>query len=251
MRLGVGKDRRVLSQSFRAMRELLGLPQPAYARLFEVERALVQEMEEGQLPAALDQRLLKFALLNITLYQDPEFISALLREIQSFYGVDHIFESEAPILALFDQVLGNDMKRFPWIADSARFKCKAIERKRLGCFLMLWGENMVMHQSALNAITSQQPAFINFINRRLLILMPSIYLFLDIDTTNSSNPVVREIETRLERREPIGFALPKELMTPEQIKNLKKFDLEQMRLFAYSQDLGMLREAEPQKRNGE
>src|SRR5690349_5171776 len=135
---GQGKERKILGETFRSTREMLGLPQPAYARLFEVERALVQELEEGQLPAALDQRLLKFILLNITLQPTPEFISALMREMNAFYGLEHIFQQPAPLVALYEQVLSVDLQRWPWITESIRFRCKAIKQKRIGNLLMLW-----------------------------------------------------------------------------------------------------------------
>src|SRR5262249_48644810 len=151
MRLGPGKDRRMLAQTFREIRELIGLPQPAYARLFEVERALVQELEEGKLPAALDQRLLKFMLMAEKLWGKPEFISTILGEMKSYYGLDHIFEKKFPILELYEQVIGADLSRYPWIAEPAVFRCKAIELRRIGCFLLLWAERPEIHQFALSA----------------------------------------------------------------------------------------------------
>src|SRR6185369_5388130 len=91
------------------------------------------------------------------------------------------------------------------------------------------------------------PAFISFLKTRALFLMPSLYLFLDIDISQTSNPIVRELEARLERREPIGFALPRFVPSPDQLRSPESIALEQLRLFAFSQDAGMLREAENHK----
>lgn len=249
MRLGPGKDRLMLAQTFREIRELIGLSQPAYARLFEVERALVQELEEGQLPAALDNRLLKFMLMAITLCGKSDFISTILAEMKSFYGLDHIFEEKFPLLALYEKSISADLERCPWIAEPAVFRCKAIERKRIGCFLLLWAEQPEMHQAVLNAISPQMHAFINFINRRTVILMPAHYLFLDLNTSLSTNPVVRSLELKLEKREPIGFALPRQKPSAEQLRSPNLLELDQLRLFAYSQEAGMLREAEQRNNN--
>ena len=243
MRLGPGKDRRLLAQTFREIREILGLPQPAYARLFGVERALVQELEEGHLPAALDERLLKFVLLGLTMQRKPEFISTMMREINNYYGVDHIFEQKFPVFALFEHVLGAGMARLPWIAESVVFRSKAIRHRRIGNLLLLWGEHRDVHEATLKAFAKQTPAFINFINGRTLILMPALYLFLDLDTSQSTNPIVKELETSLEKREPICLALPRKLPSSEQFSTTGRIDLSDLRLFAYSQDIGMLREA--------
>jgi hypothetical protein len=241
MRSGYGKDRKVLADTFRATREMLGLPQPAYARLFEVERTLVQELEEGQLPAALDQRLLKFMLLTITLQRNPEFLAALSREMQNFYGLDHIFKNQFPLLTLYEQVLGVDMARWPWIGESIKFRCRAFERRRLGSFLLLWSQQAEAHKAIVNFIPMQTPAFINFINGRTLILLPALYLFLNLDTSHSTNPIVKRLETKLEQRELIGLALPRQQPTQNVVDDIV---LEKMRLFAYSPDMGLLREAE-------
>ncbi|MEW6735843.1 MAG: hypothetical protein AB1489_31410 [Acidobacteriota bacterium] len=249
MKPGFGMDRKVLADTFRATREMLGLPQPAYARLFEVERALVQELEDGRLPAALDQRLLKFVLMVISLQRQQEFIGAFLREVQGYYGLEYIFEQRSPFLALFQQIVGEEMARFPWIADSVRFHCKAVRRRRLGSVLLLWAEQPAPHRAAVNVIPAQTPAFINFIKGHTVLLMPALYLFLDLNTSISNNPIVRDLESRLERREPIGLAVPRQLLTAAQINSLDDLAFSQMRLFAYSQDLGMVREAEYRPQN--
>src|SRR5262245_61337472 len=181
MRLGPGKDRRMLAQTFREVRETLGLPQHAFARLFGVERALVQEMEEGKLPAALDQRLLKFMLLSINLQKNPEVIQALLREMKNFYGLDAIFEQNLPLVALYEHVLGPDLVKHPWILESVNFHCKALERKRIGSFLLLWAGRPEINGAMVSTVPKQSPAFISFLKKRALFLMPSLYLFLDID----------------------------------------------------------------------
>jgi hypothetical protein len=243
MRLGPGKDHRILAQTFREMREMLGLPQPAYARLFEVERALVQELEEGKLPAALDHRLLKIMLLSINLQKRPEIIKSILREMNSFYGLDHIFERQFPIIALYEQVLGLEMARYPWIAESINFNCKAIKRKRIGSFLLLWTGHTGINTAVIRAIPQQVSAFISFIGGRTLLLLPSQYLFLNLDTSHTNNPVVKEIESTLDKREPIGFALARQIPSADQLRDPNKLELDQLRLFAYSQEVGMLKEA--------
>ncbi|MBI4852175.1 MAG: hypothetical protein HY819_10300 [Acidobacteria bacterium] len=231
---------KTLANGFRAVRELMGMPQTSYARLFDAERAFVQELEEGRLPAILDQRLLKFMLLSFTLNREPKFISDLLQQINNFYGLDHVFNQEFPLLALYEQTLGKEMAKWPWIIDSARFRCKAIEKKRLGSFLMLWGQKGEIHNSLILNFPQQAQAFISFVDGRTIIVIPSIYLFLDLNTTSSSNPIVKDLELKLEKRETIGLAIPKE--TPD-LQNLDTIIWEKLRLFSYSQDNNMLREA--------
>lgn len=229
----------ILAQGFRQVRELMGISQPAYARLFDAERALVQELEEGKLPAVLDQRLLKFMLLVFTLNRKGDFIAALLQEIRNSYGLDYIFSKPFPLLELYKQVLDTDINNWPWIVDSVRFRCRAIERKRLGGFVMLWGEKSV-HERLLEVFPNQVSAFMSFIDNRTIIVVPSIYLFLDINTAKSNNPLVKSLELKLERRETIGLALPKELPT---LQTMDTIAWEKMRLFAYSQDAILLKEA--------
>lgn len=234
------KKYKTLASGFRAVRDLMGMPQSAYARLFEAERAFVQELEEGRLPAVLDQRLLKFMLLTFTLNQDREFISNLLQEINGFYGLEHIFQQKFPLLALYEQVLGGEITKWPWIVDSSRFRCKAIEKKRLGSFLMLWGQKAETHSSLVLNFPQQLQAFINFVDGRTMIVVPSLYLFLDLNTSSSNNPVVRDLELKLERGETIGLALPREIPVAPSLDTIV---WEKLRLFSYSQDSYALKEA--------
>ncbi len=233
------KTHKTLANGFRAVRELMGMPQAGYARLFEAERAFVQELEEGRLPAILDQRLLKFMLLSFTLNRESDFISTLLQQINNFYGLDHIFEKQFPLLALYEQVLGSEIAKWPWIIDSARFRCKAIEKKRLGSFLMLWGQKTEIHNSLITSFPQQLLAFINFIDGRTIIVIPSVYLFLDLNTATSSNPLVKNLEIKLERRETIGLALPSKIPLAQTTNSIA---WENLRLFSYSQDSSLLRE---------
>ncbi len=233
------KTHKTLANGFRAVRELMGMPQAGYARLFEAERAFVQELEEGRLPAVLDHRLLKFMLLSFTLNRESDFISTLLKQVNNFYGLDHIFEKPFPLLALYEQVLGSGITKWPWIIDSARFRCKAIEKKRLGSFLMLWGQKTNIHDSLLTNLSQQLLAFINFIDGRTIIIIPSIYLFLDLNTTISNNPLVKNLEIKLEKGETIGLALPREIPLAQTTNTIA---WENLRLFSYSQDKSVLRE---------
>lgn len=233
-------NQKVLSEGFRKVREIMGMAQATYAKLFEAERALVQELEEGRLPVVLDHRLLKFMLLVFTLNPKQEFISALLQEVRSVYGLDHIFSDRFPLLALYEQVLGPEIINWPWIIESIRFRCKAIERKRLGSFILLWAQKGDIHTKLLSSFPQQVPAFMNFIDGRTIIIIPSLYLFLDLNTAQSNNPLIKNLEIKLERRETIGLALPRELpvaATDEAIV------WDKLRLFAYSQDAVQLREA--------
>lgn len=231
---------KTIANGFRSVRELMGMPQSSYARLFEAERAFVQELEEGKLPAVLDQRLLKFMLLSFTLHREDEFITSLLEQINSFYGLEHIFEQEFPLLMLYEQILGPEISKWPWIIDSARFRCKGVEKKRLGSFLMLWGQKTEIHNSLITNFPQQVLAFLSFIDGRTIIVVPSLYLFLDLNTAISNNPVVKELELKLERRETIGLAIPREIPI---IQTLNTVAWEKLRLFSYSQDNNMLREA--------
>jgi len=234
------RKHKTLANGFRTVRELMGMPQAGYARLFEAERAFVQELEEGRLPAVLDQRLLKFMLLGFTLNREPDFISTLLQQIISFYGLDHIFEQEFPLLTLYEQILGAEITKWPWVIDSVRFRCKAIEKKRLGSFLMLWGQKAEVHNSLLTGFPQQTLAFINFIDGRAVIVIPSLYLFLDLNTASSNNPLVKNLELKLEKGETIGLAIPREIPTTQTTDTLA---WEKLRLFSYSQDNNLLREA--------
>lgn len=237
------RARQVLAQHFRTTRGMLGISQPTYARLFEVERTLVQELEEGRLPAVLDQRLLKFTLLTLSFSAQPqEFLMALFQEIMRFYGINHIFDQPSPLIALYEHVLGTELTKWPWIIDSVRFRCRAIERNRLGSLLLLWAGNPNIHQALVKAIATQTPIFINFIDNRALLIIPSIYLYLNLDTSSSSNPTIKKLEAKLQKREPIGIVLPKEYPSSTQV--LEAMGLENMRIFAYSQDAGILKEAE-------
>lgn len=229
-----------IANGFRSVRELMGMPQSSYARLFDAERAFVQELEEGKLPAVLDQRLLKFMLLSFTLNRQGDFISSLLEQINSFYGLDHIFEQQFPLLVLYEQILGPEMTKWPWIVDSARFRCKAIEKKRLGSFLMLWGHKEEIHNSLIASFPQQVLSFISFVDGRTIIVIPSLYLFLDLNTAVSNNPIVKDLELKLERRETIGLAIPREVSVTQSLDTMA---WEKLRLFSYSQDNNMLREA--------
>lgn len=233
-------NQKVLSEGFRKVRELMGMPQSTYAKLFEAERALVQELEEGRLPAVLDHRLLKFMLLVFTLNPKRDFVAALLQEIRNVYGLDHIFSDRFPLLALYEQVLGPEITNWPWVIESIKFRCRAIERKRLGSFLLLWGQKSDIHFQLLNSFPQQTSAFLNFIDGRTIIVIPSLYLFLDLNTSQSNNPLIKNLELKLERRETIGLALPRELPVPTTDDALV---WDKLRLFAYSQDTSQLREA--------
>ena len=178
-------------------------------------------------------------LLSFTLNRESDFISTLLQQINNFYGLDHIFEKQFPLLALYEQVLGSEIAKWPWIIDSARFRCKAIEKKRLGSFLMLWGQKTEIHNSLITSFPQQLLAFINFIDGRTIIVIPSVYLFLDLNTATSSNPLVKNLEIKLERRETIGLALPSKIPLAQTTNSIA---WENLRLFSYSQDSSLLRE---------
>lgn len=240
---------KIIGNCFRLIRETMGLAQPAYARLFGVERAIVQELELGELPSVLDERLLRFILLAITLENNPTFIAALLREMRERYGLTKLFAQKFPFITLYQHILGEKLEHYPWITESVHFSCRAVQNRRGGSFLLLWAEPQTVHSAMVAALPTQTCGLVTFINQRILLLLPTIYLFLDINTSNSTNPAMKTLELKLEKQQPIGLALPYQLPTHQTIKTLEELTRENMRLFAYSQDMGLVKEVAANKQS--
>lgn len=227
------------TETFRAAREILSVSPAGYGRLLEVDTGTIVRLERGELPAQPDEKLLKLILATSVLCQRNDFIAPLLDAAAVRYQLPQLHEQPQPLLRLFEPAMSMQLARYPWLAESARFRCRLLQLTDQSNGILLWAEEAAVHRALSAVLPSFATAHINLLAQRTLIFIPAIMLFLNFDTTAPTNPLPLILSERFKEGLPVGLAVARE---PFASKSPAAAEVEQCerRLFIFTPDPGSI-----------
>lgn len=232
---------KILGDAFREAREMLGMSVSGYGQLFEVEPGVIAELERGRLPGRLDEKLLKLVLATVAARQRLDLLEPLLAEAGARYNRPNIFDHPFPLLGLFEDLLDERLRCYPWVSEGAVFRCRLLNLTDQSNGILLWAESQSVHHFLLAALPSVTSARINLLDGYTFIFIPAAYLFLKLDTTSPRNPLPAALSQRLKEELPIGLSIPREpfvTKSPDSAEVVRAG----RRLFIFSPDLNSLNE---------
>jgi hypothetical protein len=224
---------KTLADVLQGTRNLLRLSITEYSQLFQISNETTLDLEQGVLPNTLDDKIFKILLANIAMSYSPDLLVIFLAAAQKKFPNLKLDSPTALFTKLFVPNLTEDLSQFPWISSGTRFRCRLLQLTDQANGILLWAEDKDTHHQLVSICPSSSAAYLNLIDNYTVIFIPSIYLFLRLNTTKSQLPVL--LTPRFNEKLPIGLSIPQEAFP---VKSPSQLEVEQTprRLLIYSPD---------------
>lgn len=224
---------KTLADVLQSTRNLLRLSITDYSQLFQIPIEIITEFEKGNLPDTLDEKIFKILLANIAMSYSPDLLVIFLAVAQRKFPNLKLDNPSALFGKLFAPNFTEDLSQFPWISSGTRFRCRLLQLTDQANGILLWAEDKDTHHQLVSVCPSLSSAYLNLIDNYTVIFIPSIYLFLRLNTTKSQLPIL--LTPRFNEKLPIGLSIPQEAFL---VKSPSQIEVAQTprRLLIYSPD---------------
>ncbi|MBI4853606.1 MAG: hypothetical protein HY819_17580 [Acidobacteria bacterium] len=235
----LNNSEKILAEIFQTARNLLKLSIAEYSHLFEISEQFILELERGEIPDTLDDKVFKILLSVLSLQINENLFEIFLTVTQKKYPNLKLDNTSALLKKLFTQNLSDDLSKYPWVSQTVKFRCRLMQLTDQANGILLWAEDPNIHQALVSSLLSSHIGHLSLVDNHTVIFIPKIYLFLKLNTTKSQLPLL--LYQRFNEKLPIGLSIPKEPFLVKSPTQIEVNDANK-RLFIFSPDSNSISE---------
>ncbi|KAF0248002.1 MAG: hypothetical protein FD167_2599 [bacterium] len=239
MTVKLDDSEKTLAETFQTARNLLRLSVAEYSHLFEIPTQSIFELEQGKIPDLLDDKVFKLLLSTIALEVTNDLLQIFLAVVQKKYPNLKLDNPSALFKKLFAPNLNEDLSQYPWISQTVKFRCRLLQLTDQANGILLWAQDPDAHRFLVANLPGSTTGHLNLVDNYTVIFIPTLYLFLKLNTTKSQLPL--HLCHRFNEKLPIGLSIPQE---PFLVKSPTQIEANQAsrRLFIFSPDSNSISE---------